>query len=138
MIKKPSILILDEATSALDVESEALVNEALVKAMQPKVTTISIAHRLSTISRSDEVIVIADGKVQEQGNFFDLYRDPESALSQLLKQRENVLDSASNKNDEVGGVPRETIEDLEEELYEATEELKNETEDTGKDQPRLL
>ncbi|KAA8897107.1 hypothetical protein TRICI_006783 [Trichomonascus ciferrii] len=91
LIKNPSILILDEATSALDVESETLVNETLAKVMQENSTTISIAHRLSTIQRSEFVIVLStDGTVAEHGRFAELYMDPNSALSKLLKQNENA------------------------------------------------
>lgn len=92
LISKPSILVLDEATSALDSESEMLVNEALAKLIKQSGTTISIAHRLSTIARSDEVIVLGSGgKAIEQGGFSELYRDPDSALSQLLLTRHEVL-----------------------------------------------
>lgn len=135
MIKKPSILILDEATSALDVESEALVNEALVKAMQPKVTTISIAHRLSTISRSDEVIVLANGRVAEHGNFYDLYRDPDSALSKLLQQRKDVLEEPKEHDDQPDP-PKETEDELDEEVYEVNEALERALEQEQEEQQK--
>jgi subfamily B ATP-binding cassette protein MsbA len=67
ILRNPPILILDEATSALDSASEKLVQEALVKIMQGR-TTIIIAHRLSTIQHADEIIVLKDGSIIEQGS----------------------------------------------------------------------
>jgi len=67
VMKNPPILILDEATSALDTESERLVQDALTKLMANR-TSIVIAHRLSTIQNADEIVVINDGKIVEQGS----------------------------------------------------------------------
>jgi ATP-binding cassette subfamily B protein/subfamily B ATP-binding cassette protein MsbA len=66
ILKNPQILILDEATSALDTESEKLVQEALERLMKNR-TTIVIAHRLSTIKNADEIYVIHEGEIVEQG-----------------------------------------------------------------------
>ena len=71
VLKNPPILILDEATSALDSESELLVQEALTNLMQNR-TSVVIAHRLSTIQNADEIVVIQDGQVIEQGTHQDL------------------------------------------------------------------
>jgi len=71
LYKDAPVLILDEATSALDSESERAVQDALEALMQNR-TTLIIAHRLSTIERADRVIVMAEGRVVEQGTHGDL------------------------------------------------------------------
>ena len=66
ILKDAPILILDEATAALDNESERLVQEALAKLI-PDRTTLVIAHRLSTIEHADQVLVLDEGRLVEQG-----------------------------------------------------------------------
>ena len=66
-LKNPPILILDEATSALDNTTEILIQQALDELCKGR-TTIVVAHRLSTIKNADEIAVIADGRILEQGN----------------------------------------------------------------------
>lgn len=72
VLRNPQILILDEATSALDTTSERLVQEALERLMKNR-TTIIVAHRLSTIKNADEICVMHDGKIVEQGRHETLY-----------------------------------------------------------------
>lgn len=72
LLKNPEILILDEATSALDSESEKLVQEALTTLMKNR-TAIIIAHRLSTVQHADEIIVLKQGEIIEQGTHEQLY-----------------------------------------------------------------
>jgi ABC transporter fused permease/ATP-binding protein len=71
LLKNPSILILDEATSSLDSESEKLVQEALEILMEGR-TSIIIAHRLSTIRNADQILVLDNGKITEQGTHKEL------------------------------------------------------------------
>ena len=71
ILRDAPILILDEATAALDTESERLVQEALNKLM-PERTTLVIAHRLSTIEHADQVLVLDQGKLVEQGTHAQL------------------------------------------------------------------
>ena len=71
MLKDAPILILDEATAALDNESERLVQNALQKLM-PDRTTLVIAHRLSTIEHADQVLVLDQGRLVEQGTHAQL------------------------------------------------------------------
>lgn len=71
ILRNPPILILDEATSALDSESERLVQEALIRVMQNR-TAIVVAHRLSTIQHADEIVVLRNGQIIEQGSHLEL------------------------------------------------------------------
>ncbi len=67
ILADPSILILDEATSSVDTRTEARIQKALLKLMEGR-TSFVIAHRLSTIRDADNVVVINDGEIIEQGN----------------------------------------------------------------------
>ena len=66
-LKNPAILILDEATSALDNTTEILIQQALDELCKGR-TTLVVAHRLSTIKNADEIVVIANGEIAEQGS----------------------------------------------------------------------
>ena len=72
-LKNPSILVLDEATSALDLESESLIQDSLEKLASNR-TTIIVAHRLSTITHADNIFVIENGKVMENGSHAELMK----------------------------------------------------------------
>jgi ATP-binding cassette, subfamily B (MDR/TAP), member 1 len=66
IVSEPKILLLDEATSALDPHAEAVVQQALDSASRNR-TTIVIAHKLATIRHADNIVVMAKGKIMEQG-----------------------------------------------------------------------
>ena len=70
-LKNPAILILDEATSALDNTTEILIQSALDELCKGR-TTLVVAHRLSTIKNADEIVVIANGTIKEQGTHDEL------------------------------------------------------------------
>ena len=82
ILADPRILILDEATSSLDSESESMIQDGLSYLMRGR-TTFVIAHRLSTIRRADQILVIEQGHIVEQGThdtllgsrgrYYDLY-----------------------------------------------------------------
>jgi len=97
ILKEPEILILDEATSALDSHSEHLVQQAL-KEFQRDVaeplpfghrTVLVIAHRLSTIVNADQIIVLEQGKVVEQGSHQELFNQGGKYLEYWRLQSES-------------------------------------------------
>jgi ATP-binding cassette subfamily B protein len=71
VLKNPPVLILDEATSSVDNETEAAIQRSLERIAVGR-TTILIAHRLSTVRNADQIFVLADGRLQEQGKHEDL------------------------------------------------------------------
>ncbi len=66
LLADPRILILDEATSSIDTQTEVVIQEALKRLLKGR-TALVIAHRLSTIVYADQIVVIRDGRVIEQG-----------------------------------------------------------------------
>ena len=73
MLKQSSIILLDEATSSLDTETESKIQEAL-KILTRNKTTVVIAHRLSTILNSNNIYVIDEGKIIDNGNHDELMK----------------------------------------------------------------
>lgn len=71
ILANPSIFILDEATSNLDTESESLIQQSLTELIKDR-TTFVIAHRLSTIRQADQILVIENGHIAEQGTHDEL------------------------------------------------------------------
>jgi ATP-binding cassette, subfamily B, bacterial len=65
-LKDAPILLLDEATSALDIESEEAIREALIRLVRGR-TVIAIAHRLSTLRSSDRIVVLREGRIEQDG-----------------------------------------------------------------------
>jgi subfamily B ATP-binding cassette protein MsbA len=100
VLRNPDIIILDEATSALDTESEHLVQQAMEQAMQGR-TVIMIAHRLSTIVNADEIVVLENGEIVEQGTHHSLlqqagrYKQLWDASTRLVK--DTVVGDASQE-----------------------------------------
>jgi ATP-binding cassette subfamily B protein len=82
IVRNAPILVLDEATSALDNESEARVQEALAQVMKDR-TTIVIAHRLSTVINADHIVVLAHGKLVEEGTHRELIANPHGTYARF-------------------------------------------------------
>jgi ATP-binding cassette subfamily B multidrug efflux pump len=80
LCRNPAILVLDEATAAIDTESENILEQAIADSFKGR-TSLVIAHRLSTIRRADHIVVMAHGKIVEQGSHEELLkRDGHYAL----------------------------------------------------------
>ena len=73
ILRNAPILLLDEATSALDNESEKAIQSSLAE-LQKGRTVLVIAHRLSTVQGADQIIVLDQGKIAEQGNHEELMK----------------------------------------------------------------
>jgi ATP-binding cassette subfamily B protein len=97
ILRDAPILILDEPTAALDVEAEAEVMHALDKLVVGR-TVLMISHRLSTLGNVDEIIVLKDGRIVEQGTFKDLKRQGGVFAGLLEEQNRYNLDRAGDKS----------------------------------------
>ncbi|MCY4366318.1 MAG: ABC transporter ATP-binding protein [Chloroflexi bacterium] len=97
VLVNPPILILDDSTSSVDVETERQIHQAMVNVMKGR-TTFVIAHRLSTVREADQILVLKDGQIVEEGNHVELmarrgiYRDIYEL--QLRPQEEVLLDAS--------------------------------------------
>jgi ATP-binding cassette subfamily B protein len=83
-LRDPGVVVLDEASSRLDPATETLLERAVDHLLEDR-TAILIAHRLATVARADDIIILDDGRVIEQGERAALARDPESVFSRLLE-----------------------------------------------------
>jgi ATP-binding cassette subfamily C protein len=80
LLPRPTLLLLDEATSALDLESEARVRAA-IEGLHGDLTVLVIGHRLATLEHADQVLVIADGRVVNQGTWIDIRAERASSAN---------------------------------------------------------
>lgn len=71
LFRQPSVLLLDEATSALDSEAELAIRQSF-EALKGQITLVIVAHRLSTIRNVDQIYVLENGKLVEQGSYKEL------------------------------------------------------------------
>src|SRR5258708_7333740 len=97
VLRDAPILILDEPTAALDVEAEAEVMHALDTLVVGR-TVLMISHRLSTLGNVEEIIVLNDGRIVEQGTFKDLKRKGGVFAGLLEEQNRYNLDNAGDKS----------------------------------------
>lgn len=99
IVSDPKILLLDEATSALDTKSEGVVQAALDKAAKGR-TTVVIAHRLSTIKDADNIVVMSQGVIVEQGNHNDLL-EKRAAYYNLVEAQKLAAQTEQKQEEEV-------------------------------------
>ncbi|SFR83540.1 ABC transporter ATP-binding protein [Anaeromicropila populeti] len=72
ILKDSPVLLLDEATASLDIENELAVKEAIRNLLKAKKTVIMIAHTLSIVQKANQILVLSNGKIVEQGNHEEL------------------------------------------------------------------
>ncbi|GEL76041.1 ABC transporter ATP-binding protein [Tenuibacillus multivorans] len=90
LLADPKIIILDEATASIDTETEVKIQDALKRLLKGR-TSIIIAHRLSTIRDSDNIIVLENGRILEQGNHNELMNH-QGEYYGLVKSQFQMLD----------------------------------------------
>ena len=98
LLRKPELLILDEATSALDSESERLIQQS-IEQVSLGTTLLVVAHRLSTIAKANQIYVLQQGSVVEEGSFLVLSVRSGGLLNSMLTaqmplDREKLFDTA--------------------------------------------
>ncbi|MGG4169457.1 ABC transporter ATP-binding protein [Rossellomorea vietnamensis] len=89
LLKDAPILILDEASSALDPITETKINEAVLRAGKNQ-TIIIVSHRLSTVLSADQIVVLEDGRIAEQGKHGDLLQNQSGVYSRLFGREAGI------------------------------------------------
>ncbi|MCA1065768.1 ABC transporter ATP-binding protein [Rossellomorea sp. AcN35-11] len=89
LLKDAPILILDEASSALDPITETKINEAVVRAGKNQ-TIIIVSHRLSTVLSADQIVVLEDGRIVEQGKHVELLQNQTGVYSRLFGREAEI------------------------------------------------
>ncbi|KAL1843116.1 hypothetical protein VTJ49DRAFT_3063 [Mycothermus thermophilus] len=112
IVKRPKILILDEATSSIDVRSEQKVQMALDKVSQNR-TTLVIAHRLGTVRKADNIIVLKQGRVVQQGTHDELMAQEGGPYSAMVTAQQVGVKSEVDVEELVEGSKEETIKEKE-------------------------
>ena len=84
LLKDAPIVLLDEATASLDVENETKVQGALSRLLTGK-TVLVIAHRMRTVEAADKIVVLADGKVAEEGSPAELLKKEDGLFRRMTK-----------------------------------------------------
>ncbi|KAI3336947.1 P-loop containing nucleoside triphosphate hydrolase protein [Xylariaceae sp. AK1471] len=138
LVKDPRILVLDEATSSLDSASEQRIQSAIERASAGR-TVISIAHRLATVKNADNIVVMRNGRVIEQGNHNDLMaKDGDyAALVRLQNVGSETSSVSTTRGSDVSvdqqGISSSVTEDEMEDMTEKVEPIEQEV--ANKDPP---
>ncbi|KAJ5234569.1 ABC transporter integral membrane type 1 [Penicillium citrinum] len=110
LVREPKLLILDEATAALDSMSEKLIQDALLK-LAGTVTIISIAHRLATVKDADQIVVIQNGRLAENGSPRELLDKGGVYASMVNQQKVDNEDIGISRSSTIGGEDGFSTED---------------------------
>ena len=89
LYRDPEILIFDEGTSSLDAETEAAI-QATLDSLRARKTVIIIAHRLATLRRCDQIFVLEEGQLIENGNWDELTIRPDGWLARAAKLQQAI------------------------------------------------
>lgn len=108
LIRDPKILLLDEASSALDAKSERHIQSVIDSGDRQRRTTVVIAHRLSTVRDADNIIVMKEGQVVEQGSHDELYELRGQYYALLHAQQPHNLGDGSAESE---NAPSSSLED---------------------------
>jgi len=96
LVRRPTVLVLDEATSALDAETEAGI-VATLKELHGRQTLVTVTHRLATARDADLIVVMADGRVAEQGTHESLLA-AKGVYARLWEQQSGFVISPSGRH----------------------------------------
>ncbi|KAI0004744.1 putative ABC multidrug transporter [Xylariaceae sp. FL0662B] len=141
LVKDPRILVLDEATSSLDSASEQRIQSAIEKVSAGR-TVVSIAHRLATVKNADNIVVMRNGKVIEQGSHLDLIaRDGEYAslvrMQNIGSETSSVSTTKGTKLSEIDTEKISPFGDIDDEkVPEAALEANKESEEESEEKPK--
>lgn len=97
LLRDPPIVLLDEATSALDTLTESSVQEALDRLGEQR-TVLVIAHRLGTIRNADNIVVLKDGVVAEQGTHDELLSKPSGVYAEMWNMQLHATSASASSN----------------------------------------
>ena len=111
LVRDPKILLLDEATSSLDSTSEQRVQAAIDRVVGGR-TVITIAHRLSTIRNADNIIVMRDGKILEQGTHVELFANGAAYADLVNLQNLNVKRGTDDNSSLMSSATDQTIDEF--------------------------
>ncbi|XP_047209826.1 iron-sulfur clusters transporter ABCB7, mitochondrial [Girardinichthys multiradiatus] len=129
ILKNPPILLYDEATSSLDSITEENILSSMKGIVKDR-TSMFIAHRLSTVVDADEILVLNQGKVAEQGSHHTLLANPGSLYGELWNaQNSKIMSRAGDKNS--AEPPAERLSQKEEERKKLQEEILNSVKGCG-------